>query len=219
MPAVVLLIVAIVVISAVVGAIAQFLNKLNEASAPPPRRLPRTEREPSRQPDKEMDRFLAEIDRLRRKNAEGGEPMAARLPAKPPAVLPLSRPPRPLPVGRGPRPEKVKKPRIVAELAEPQVRRRVDTGAMAAPPAPVMPGTLSPEGGARPELLPVATVVASAASTGAPAATRVTRLPQRARASPKTDFAQNLTGLLNSGQGTAIAIILQEILGPPKSKR
>ena len=33
---IVLLIVAIVVISAVVGAIAQFLNKLNEANAPPP---------------------------------------------------------------------------------------------------------------------------------------------------------------------------------------
>jgi hypothetical protein len=27
-----------------------------------------------------------------------------------------------------------------------------------------------------------------------------------------------LTGLLNSGQGVAMAIILQEILGPPKSK-
>jgi hypothetical protein len=219
MPPVVLLIIAIVVISAVVGAIAQFLNKLNEASAPPPRRLPRPERDPSRQPDKEMDRFLAEIDRLRRKNAEGAEPMAGRPPVKPPAALPTPRPAKPVLVGRGPRSEKVKKPRIVAELAEPQARRRVDSGAMAAPPAPVAPGTLSPEGGAKTEILPVASVVSSASSTGAPAATRVTRLPQRSRPSPKTDFAQNLTGLLNSSQGTAMAVILQEILGPPKSKR
>ena len=43
MPNVVLLIVAIVVISAVVGAIAQFLNKLNEAKSPEPRRAARAE--------------------------------------------------------------------------------------------------------------------------------------------------------------------------------
>jgi hypothetical protein len=60
-------------------------------------------------------------------------------------------------------------------------------------------------------------VVTPTSSTGA-AATRVTHLPQRARAAPKTDLAKNLTGLLNSGQGIAMAVILQEILGPPKSK-
>jgi hypothetical protein len=60
-------------------------------------------------------------------------------------------------------------------------------------------------------------VVTPTSSTGA-AATRVTHLPQRARSAPKTDLAKNLTGLLNSGQGIAMAVILQEILGPPKSR-
>ncbi|MBN9524231.1 hypothetical protein J0H58_37920, partial [bacterium] len=70
-----LLIVAVVVISAVVGAIAQFLNKLNEAAAAPPRPGgPRPGNPPGA--GKDMDRFLAEIDRLRRKAAAeaGGEP-------------------------------------------------------------------------------------------------------------------------------------------------
>ena len=204
----ILLVVAIVVISAVVGAIAQFLNKMNEANSPSPRRTPaRAERDVNSQVDKDMDRFLAEIDRLRRKNAEGGEPTAAK------PAPPVNKPPlKPIPVTRQGRAEKPKKPRVVAELAEPQ-RRRVDSSAMAAPPAPVTPGTLSPDAHA----LPVAAVVATTFASGAPI-TKVTNLPTRARSSPKTNLAMNLTGLLNSGQGIAMAVILQEILGPPKSR-
>jgi hypothetical protein len=83
--------------------------------------------------------------------------------------------------------------------------------------APVTPGTLSP---GRVEDLPVAPVVTGpAASTGAHAATRVTRIADRARPVAKTDFAKNLTALLGSGQGAAMAVVLGEILGPPKSRR
>jgi hypothetical protein len=92
----------------------------------------------------------------------------------------------------------------------------VDRSEMAAPPVPVQPGSLSPA--IQVEELPVATVVTRTSSTGAPA-TRVTRLPERARPSPKTDLAKNLTGLLNSGQGIAMSVILQEVLGPPKCRK
>ena len=43
--------------------------------------------------------------------------------------------------------------------------------------------------------------------------------PGRARPVAKTPFAKNLTTLLNSGQGLALAIVLSEILGPPRSKK
>ncbi|MBX9625470.1 MAG: hypothetical protein K2X82_16810, partial [Gemmataceae bacterium] len=76
------LVVIIVVISAVVGLIAQFLNKLNEMNAPPARRpngAGRPNPLPARPPsaDKDMDRFLAEIDRLRRRSTEAANPSAA----------------------------------------------------------------------------------------------------------------------------------------------
>jgi hypothetical protein len=200
---VLLLIVAIVVISAVVGAIAQFLNKLNEANAPAPRR---PNARGARQNDKDMDRFLAEIDRLRKKNSDSSESAAKPQPIK---AKPVSRS-----NSRGDR----SRPKVVAERVEPQQRRRVDSGLMSAPPAPVAPGTLSPDGQSRPEQLPVATIVGPTSATGAPA-TRVTRLPMRERPTPKTNLAMNLTGLLNSGQGVAMAIILQEVLGPPKCKK
>ena len=158
-----------------------------------------------------MDRFLAEIDRLRRKNAEGGDQQAARPASRPASAAPVA-----------PRPAERQRGRVIAELVEPQpaATRRVDLSAMAAPPLAVLPGTLSPDArDTRVEALPVAAVVGPTSATGAPAATRVTKLPQRDRPAPKTDLAKNLTGLLTSGQGVAMAIILQEVLGPPKCRK
>ena len=216
------LVIAIVIISAVVGAIAQFLNKLNEANAPPGRR---TGGGPNRPPagDRDMDRFLAEIDRLRKRNTDGANPSAS---PPPPAKPERSRPSQAAPVAR-PVPTARQadrgRPRVVAELVEPvarpepTARRGVDRGAMAAPPAPVQPGTLSP-GAIRPEDLPVASVVVPTGSTGAPA-TSVTRFARRPVAASKTALGRDLTALLASGNGVATAVILQEILGPPKSKK
>lgn len=47
----------------------------------------------------------------------------------------------------------------------------------------------------------------------------MTKLPTRARPAAKTNFGKNLAALLASGQGVAMAVVLQEVLGPPKSKR
>jgi len=213
-----LLIVAIVVISAVVGAIAQFLNKLNEANAPPPRA---ERREAPRQTQKDMDRFLAEIDRLRKKNAENAEPTAAAPKAAPPPLKPVA---KSKPQTSRSRPEK-SKPRAVAEVVD-SPRRRVDSSPMAAPPLPVAPGMLSPGGHVSPDALPVASVVGSGvASTGAPSATRVTKLGNLAALAAlpgskvRSQLGSNLSTLLGSGHGVAMAVILQEVLGPPKCKK
>src|SRR6187549_1311023 len=105
----VILILAIVIISAVVGAIAQFLNKLNEANAPPARRPAGAGNKPV---DRDMDRFLAEIDRLRKKNAEAAQQQQPQeeTAARPPVARPVARQ-----VEK--QPDRPARPRVVAELA------------------------------------------------------------------------------------------------------
>ncbi len=233
MAGLVILIITIIIISAVVGAIAQFLNKLNELNAQPARRPPGARGEAARQADRDMDRFLAEIDRLRKKNAEAGgqaEPQPRQQANGAATNRPTARPVSPPKSDREREREQRERereqrqrerererererprPRPVAEQAEPTSRRtEVQPPAFLAPPAPSQPS--------RVEELPIAMVVAPSAGVGAPA-TRVTQLPQRARPAPKTDLAQNLGTLLGSGQGVAIAIILQEVRGPPKCRK
>jgi hypothetical protein len=202
-----------------------------------------------------MDRFLAEIDRLRRKAAAeaAGEQPPPRT-AAPPKAQPVARAATPVTPagvraqdkGRGRDPDREKerrrerdqdreedrnqdrsqerpKARPVAARAEPvpppapvSSRRIEQPGAPLA--APVTPGTLSPA--SRVEDLPVAPAVTGATrGTGAPTATRVTRIAASPRPVAKTDFAKNLTALLGSGQGAAMAVVLTEVFGPPKSRR
>jgi hypothetical protein len=198
----------IVIISTVVGAVAKMLNNMNEMNAQ------RNNRPPARaegggggggggavrQSNSDMDRFLAEIDRLRKKNADAPPPQPGQAAPAAPVVQPTKQPDRP-------------RPRVVAELAEPPARpgdRDVGFGPPALPAA-----TTGPKAGD----LPIATVVTPPSGTGAPAATRVTRIAGRPRPVAKTPFAKSLTGLLNGGQGLAMAIVLQEILGPPKCQK
>ena len=204
-------IIAIVVISTVVGAVAKMLNNLNEMNANAGRNRPAGGPADdggaragggggggaARQPSSDMDRFLAEIDRLRKKAAEAPPPPPNQAPAAP-VVQPEKRP------DRQDRP----RPRVVAEVAE---LPKQDLG-FAAPPVP----TVAPV--QKPGELPVATVLAPPSTTGGPA-TRVTRFAGRARPVAKTPFAKNLTSLLATSQGLALAIVLQEILGPPRSKK
>lgn len=167
----------------------------------------------------EMDRFLAEIDRLRRKAAVNPDPPAAQ-PGSAAPVAPVVQPIRPATADR-PR-------RVVAELAPP-----TPTAPVVAPIAsPVSPPTgggasfgTSPQAptrsapvAAQVEQLPVAQVLRTTSSTGAPA-TKVTRFGPRARPTDKTNFGKNLAALLSSGQGAAMAVVLMEVLGPPKSKK
>ena len=205
-------IIAIVVISTVVGAVAKMLNNLNEMNGANAARN-RPAGGPAdgggggaragggggggvvRQSNTDMDRFLAEIDRLRKKTAEAPPPPTNQAPAAP-VVQPEKRQDRP-------------RPRVVAEAAE---LPKQDLG-FAAPPAP--PPVVAPR--QKPGELPVATVLAPPSTTGAPA-TRVTRFAGRARPAAQTPFAKNRTSLLAPSQGRALAIVLQEVLGPPRCK-
>ncbi len=206
MPPFLLVIIAIIIISTIVGAVAKLLNNLNEANANAANAANAARARQGapagaggggnsgpvlRQSTTDMDRFLAEIDRLRKKSAEAPPPPQNQAPAAP-VVQPAKQQDRP-------------RPRVVAELADNR-----DTGFPQAAPAPTT--------GPKPGDLPMASVVNLPSGTGAPA-TRVTRFANRPRAVAKTPFAKNLTTLLGSGHGLALAIVLQEILGPASSKK
>lgn len=230
------LIIALVIISTVVGAVAKFLNNLQETAnlrrlereryerserdrrkraerdderaerptARPVRSTANTETSSSnsvKPAASDMDRFLAEIDRLRRKAALNPDPPPAA-PGSSPPVAPVVQPIKP--------PAEKPRTRVVAELVD-------AAGASGFSAAPQAPARVAPVA-AQIEELPVAQVLRTSSSTGAPA-TKVTRFTNRPRPASKTNFGKNLTALLGSGQGVAMAVVLQEILGPPKSKK
>ena len=217
------LVLAIVIISAVVGVIAQFLNKLNEANAPPPRRVPpRGGPRPPRAADRDMDRFLAEIDRLRKKKEQAADGQQAESP--PAAAPPVAKPVRP-----ADRQSDRGKPRVVAELAGPppeQSRRRPepdDAGfviptAASAPPSAAKTDDLPVATVVDPSALPAAVAPATALSPIS-ALVRLAQLPPRGRPAAQTPMGKNLAALLAGGQGMALAVVLQEALGPPKCKQ
>ena len=216
---IVVTVVIILVISAVVGAIAQFLNKVNDANAvnrravPPPRAytdgpppaaggVPAGAAKPV-----DMDRFLAEIDRLRRKNAQasGNPEKQSAQPVKPPPEKP--------------------RPRVVAEVSEPRgtsFPSAPPTSFPSAPPLafPTAP-TAAPPGGQVTRLadLPQATPITATGSTGGAQPTRVTAPPRRASAAPKTEFGKAFASLIGTGKGAAMAVVLAEVFGPPKAKK
>lgn len=206
-------VVIILVISAVVGAVAQFLNKVNDANAvnrravvPQPRPQAENPAAGAAKPV-DMDRFLAEIDRLRRKNAQAsGDPAKqAASPVKPP---PVEKP----------------RPRVVAEVAEPRgtafPSAQPASFPSAPPPSFSLPPPVAPAGGQVTRLadLPHAKPATAASSAGGQPP-RVTAPARRASAAPKTEFGKAFAALIGTGKGAAMAVVLTEVLGPPKSKK
>jgi hypothetical protein len=156
-----------------------------------------------------MDRFLAEIDRLRRKAATNPDPPPAQ-PGSAAPVAPVVQPIKP-PAADRPR------ARVVAELAEQPTAPATSSSGPSFGTSPQAPSRAAPVAG-QIEELPVASVLRTTSSTGAPA-TKVTLFTKRPRPAARTNFGKNLTALLASGQGVAMAVVLQEILGPPKAKK
>ena len=154
-----------------------------------------------------MDRFLAEIDRLRRRAKPDAPAQAGQSAPVAPVVQPI-RPPADRP-----------RPRVVAELADQPPAPASQPAAQAASfgTSPQAPSRSAPVAG-QIEELPVASVLRTTSSTGAPA-TKVTTFSKRPRPAARTNFGKNLTALLASNQGVAMAVVLQEILGPPKAKK
>jgi hypothetical protein len=238
-PNVLVTVLIFVIVSVVVGVIAKFLNGLAEANAirrAEEERQARSERmeraaararaaederaeRPSRPvataasssehtggtvrpANSDMDRFLAEIDRLRRKAAANPPSQSSSAAPVAPVVQPT----------KSQTPERPRA-RVVAELAEPPAIPTAPSFGT----SPQAPQRAAPVAG-QVEELPVATVLKANSSTGAPA-TKVTRFAARPRPASKTNFGKNLAALLSSGQGVAMAVVLQEILSPPKSKQ
>ena len=197
-----LLVVAIIVITAIVGAIAQFLNKLNEANAAPAKAAGR--REGGTAAQKDMDRFLAEIDRLRKKNQQTADTTAAR-PEPPPKAKPKNKS----------KVDRLKPARPVAEVVDPPKRKRIELAPMDVRPLPTAaPADLSS--------LPTAPVVGAIPTTGIEGATKVTKaakLPALPGSKAQSKLDGNLATLLASGHGMVLGVVLQEVLGPPKCKR
>ncbi len=230
------LIVGLIILSAVIGAVAKMLNNLQETNNRQRERYERVERDRAARAQREddraerpktrpvrpatapetanagavragntdMDRFLAEIDRLRRKASTAPDPA-------PPA------PGSSVPVAQVVQPTKppAERTRARAELAE--IAAAAANAAAGFSTMPQAPTRSAPVAG-QIEELPVAQVLRPSSSTGAPA-TKVTKFFNRPRPPAKTNFGKNLTSLLGSNQGVAMAVVLKEILGPPKAKK
>jgi hypothetical protein len=151
----------------------------------------------------DIDRFLEEIDKLRKRSA--GEPATA----KPTTARPvIAKPARPATAAPTIEPKKPK--RLVSD--PPPVAR---PAAAVVPAVPVVSSSRAAE-------LPVAPVVtaparlASLTQAGRPSVTA----PPRARPiGPQSEFATQLSVLFQGKQALPLAVVLHEIFGPPRCRR
>jgi hypothetical protein len=157
--------------------------------------------EPRRgRPPGEVERFLEEINRLRRRASEEQRPSEA----------PAARPEVPRPVPRRvvrpnvprPRPQPVSRPLEAAPLGKIPVPASVPPPPPPPPPAPAAPVGVSGE------VLDVIPVSRAPVLTSLPAAT--------AGLSPA---ATAIRDMFRNPQTLAAAIVLHEVLGPPKCRR
>jgi hypothetical protein len=148
----------------------------------------------------DLERFMQEIDRLRKKAEAGGSP-------PPPAKVPAPAKPKPVvatPVERSSKRIAADEPPVVPVVVP--VARAVVT-----PPVTDFPSS-------RAAVAPVAKVTAVAVPTkpqGTPLTPTGPRVPQRNVMS----ITGNLTTMLGNRQSLAAAIMLHEILGPPRCRR
>lgn len=184
--------VAIVILSAIIGAVSQALKnqqQAEQARRAQARAANRGAAGAGRTGSSDIDRFLEEIDKLRRKSASG-----ERERERPPTVPVARRVPRPTPVE-------------VPTVSPRKMRPSEETArAFEVTAAVALPSRQSPL--LRLEDLPTAPLGATR-PIGSP-------LPQT---SGRTEFATQLVSLLQSHQALPLAVVLQEILGPPKGRR
>jgi hypothetical protein len=186
--------VAIVILSAIIGAVSQALKNQQQAEQARRAQARAANRGgggagAGRAGASDIDRFLEEIDKLRRKSTSG-----ERERERPPAV-PVAR--------RVPRPTPVEVPTVSPRKMRPSEETARTFEVTAAVALPSLQAPLP-----RLEDLPTAPVGA-ARPIGTPP-------PQT---SGRTEFATQLGALLGSHQALPLAVVLQEVLGPPKSKR
>jgi hypothetical protein len=187
------IVVTVIIVIAVVSAIAQTIKNQQEKEQTPRRRStrPRQSGEGVRTGASDMDRFLQEIEKLRKRSAEGGgeepkKPQKAK-PGKPvPTVVPVKR----------------KRTDPVPTVSPARVDRLPTATVLNVPPP--MPSLPTP-----PEPSPITTPL----PTDSPV---VSRRPQPVGTTP---FAKGLLGLLSQKQSLPMAVVLVEVLGPPKCQQ
>lgn len=187
-------VVVVIIVIAVVSAIAQTIKNQQEKEQAPRRRTnSRANASGVKTGTSDMDRFLQEIEKLRKRAADGGDepkkPVAK--PAKNPRTVPTVAP--------------TKKSRRDAPTIQPSRRiEELPTATVVSPPSP-----------------PQQQFPAEMSTSIAQSAPQLTDRPtvSKAQVSVATSaFGKNLFGMLGNKQSLPLVIVLQEILGPPKSK-
>jgi hypothetical protein len=157
----------------------------------------------------DIESFLQEIERLRRKGQdEKSAPSGTGRTQEPPRQLPTL---------------KKQKPQQRPPETKPRTRLKLDRPA----PPPIVPDVepAQPKRLAPPPPPPPAPVFETQRSApplpetqGAPVVTKLTALPSLAPVA-QTSTAKLLQALLRSRQGPAVAVLLQEVFGPPKCRK
>jgi hypothetical protein len=178
------------------------LSTVIRPEEPPRRRFPPRDderAEPRRgRPPGEVERFLEEINRLRRRTGEEQQRPPETPPARPEIPRPVPRRVvRPTAAAPRPRPQPVSR----AVPLETQLGNIPVPASPSRPPAPVVPAR-----GAAPvlDVIPVS---------------RAPALASIALPVPEGSPAAAIQGLFRNPQTLAAAIILHEVLGPPRCKR
>ncbi len=187
-------VVVIIIVIAVVSAIAQTIKNQQEKEQAPRRRNNNSRANASgvKTGASDMDRFLQEIEKLRKRAADGGDepkkPVAR--PAKSARAVPTVVPPK----------------KSKREAPTVPVSRRIDdlpTATVVPPPPPT----------SFPVELPTPPPPVPALSLDRP------MVSKSSRPAAATPFGKNLLAMLSNKQSIPSIIVLQEIFGPPKSRR
>ncbi len=188
------IVVLVIIVIAVVSAIAQTIKNQQEKEQLPRRRPnARANAGGVKTGSSDMDRFLQEIEKLRKRAADGeDEPKKQSKSTKQNRSVPTIAPKR----------------KVSAPTVKPS--RRIEdlpTATVVSPPPPA-----TPINAYVPELPPPI-------SDSQPLLSDRPTISKTPKHIPKTPFGKNLQAMLENRQNMPLAIVLQEILGPPKCQR
>lgn len=186
---------------ALISAISHVLKNQQQSEPTPRRRTNRRQDSIRVTTDAEQDRFLAEIERLRNK--------AASAPKAIPTVKPKAQ------AKKSQRPSlRVEELPVAAVLPTPTTQPK---------PSSLSAPIVTPESTVA-KVATIATIaeIAKPIAAGGTTAGKMTSTGKTVgatSAAPATPFARELAALLKSKRSLPMAVVLQEILGPPKSRR
>ncbi len=181
-------VVVFIIVVAVVSAIAQTVK--NQQDKEPPRRRPnRAGGDGVKTGSSDMDRFLQEIEKLRKRTADGGdEPKKSNRNNRGAKAVPMVAPVK--------RPKRSDMPTIAPT---PRVDRLPPATVLLPPPLPTMDSSPITDSAPQP--------------SDAPAVTR------KSRPVGTSPFGKSLLAMLGDKQTLPVVFVLQEIFGPPKCKQ